>query len=268
MTIRSSRLAGTARPGESGTRTPTMIFLFTDFGPGGPYVGQMHAVLGALAPAVPVVDLVADAPPFNVRAAAYLLASLVDLLPESSIVLGIVDPGVGSERAPIVLQADRRWYVGPDNGLFEQVVRRCSASVRTWTITWRPPRLSATFHGRDLFAPVAAMLACGETPPGEPRAWNADPAGAWPDDLPEVIYIDGYGNAVTGIRAAAVPGDATVLTVCGRELFRGRTFSEVPEHEPFWYENANGLIEIAVNKGRADQLLKIGVGTPAAIGES
>ena len=135
-----------------------MIVLFTDFGLTGPYTGQMKAVLARNAPAVPVIDLFADAPAFQPYLSAYLLGAYCGAVPQGGVLLGVVDPGVGTDRLPLVVRADGRWYVGPDNGLFELVMRR-AAVVEAWTIDWRPDRLSASFHGRDLFAPVAAKLA-------------------------------------------------------------------------------------------------------------
>ncbi len=240
-----------------------MIVLFTDFGPRGPYVGQMIAVLRRHAPEVAVVELLNDAPAHEPLAAAYLLAAFGDEFPTGSVFLCVVDPGVGGRRAPLVLEAAERWYVGPDNGLLALVARR-AAPARWWRITWRPERLSATFHGRDLFAPVAAQLARGEAPPGETVA-DADTIGQdWPDDLAQVIYIDHFGNALTGLRARGLASGSTV-TAGGRQLSRAGTFSEVPAGAAFWYENANGLAEIAVNQGRAADLLGLAVGSPVAV---
>ena len=149
-----------------------MIVLFTDFGLKGPYTGQMKAVLCRMAPGIPAVDLFADAPVGNPRASAYLLAAYAEWFVAGTVFLAVVDPGVGGTRPPIILEADGRWYLGPGNGLFELVERRAT-SKRSWDIDWKPERLSASFHGRDLFAPVAAMLARGEPPPGRPRRDNA-----------------------------------------------------------------------------------------------
>jgi S-adenosylmethionine hydrolase len=240
-----------------------MIVLFTDFGLEGPYTGQMKAVLHMQAPGVPIIDLFADAPAANPKAAAYLLAAHAVWFPPGTVFLSVVDPGVGSERAPIVVEADGRRYVGPDNGLFELIVRRARA-VRSWEITWRPEAMSASFHGRDLFAPVAARLARGEPPPGRLRAAEAGRQPDWPDDLPEIVYIDPYGNAMTGLRAAPISNDAR-LAVAGRVLTRRRTFSDVPIGEAFWYENSNGLAEIAVNARRASVSLGLVIGSTVSI---
>ena len=237
-----------------------LIFLFTDFGIGGPYSGQMKAVLSARAPGVPAIDLMHDAPAHNPRAAAYLLAALAPESPPDSVFLGVVDPGVGTKaRRPMAVQADGRWFVGPGNGLFNVVAARAGGGS-WWEITWTPEREpSASFHGRDLFAPVAAMLARGEVPPGDPVAPPV-PSDAWPDDLHEVIYIDRFGNAMTGVRASSAI-KFEKLSVNRHALRRARTFGDVPEGKGFWYANSSGLVEIAVNRGRARDALGLEIGT-------
>lgn len=241
-----------------------MIVLFTDFGLTGPYVGQVKAVLYRLAPGVPVIDLFADAPTHDPRAAAYLLASFREEFPAGSVFECVVDPGVGSARAALAIDADGRWFVGPDNGMFEPILRR----ARRWS-AWALPagegRIAATFHGRDLFAPAAARLALGQGPaalgavPTEPLRF-AD----WPDDLAEVVYVDTFGNLATGLRAATLVASA-VLRLGDRRLRRARTYADVPRGEAFWYENSNGLVEIAVNCGRAANILNAGLGTEVLI---
>ena len=156
----------------------------------------------------------------------------------------------------------RRWYVGPDNGLFELVTRRADRA-RSWEISAPPEAISASFHGRDLFAPVAGLLARGDPPAGRLRPDGISRRPDWPDDLPEIVYIDRFGNAMTGLRAALIP-DGARLAAAGRVLARRRTFSDVPAGEAFWYENSNGLAEIAVNAGRADAALGLAIGTPVS----
>jgi hypothetical protein len=238
-----------------------MIALFTDFGTEGPYLGQMRAVLQTRAPGIPVIDLMHDVPAHDPRAGAYLLAALAPEFPFGSVFVCVVDPRVGSERKPIAVRANSRWYVGPDNGLLNVIEKR-AAEVEWYDVTWEPDRLSSTFHGRDLFAPVAAIIARGEEPPGrmtEPRL--AD----WPDDLEEIIYIDRFGNAISGTRAAGVD-PAADIGIGGQRLARARIFADVPVGQGFWYENSNGLVEIAVNQGRADEVLGLSIGMPLTIG--
>ena len=107
-------------------------------------------------------------------------------------------------------------------------------------------------------------IACRQAVPGRPIPPAALRRAEWPDDLPRIVYIDVYGNAISGMRAATLPAAARV-SVGGRCLSRARTFGEVLQGEAFWYENANGLMEIAVNKGRADQRLGVAVGAPIRV---
>jgi S-adenosyl-L-methionine hydrolase (adenosine-forming) len=141
---------------------------------------------------------------------------------------------------------------------------RRAADARLWEIAWRPENLSASFHGRDLFAPAAALIARGEAPPWQKRAPASARRQDWPDDLAEIVYVDRYGNAMTGMRAATLP-PAARLRAGGRAIPRARTFSDVPAGASFWYENGNGLAEIAVNLGRAADALGLGVGSAIAV---
>ncbi|WP_448203667.1 SAM hydrolase/SAM-dependent halogenase family protein [Azospirillum sp. sgz302134] len=240
-----------------------MIVLFTDFGLNGPYTGQVKAVLAREAPGVPVIDLFADAPVFDPQLSAYLLAAYAEEFPAGSVFVCVVDPGVGTDRRPLVVEAGGRIFVGPDNGLFE-LVRRRAASVKAWTIDWRPARLSASFHGRDLFAPVAAQLATGKPVPGAPVEPATIARPDWPDELARIVYVDVYGNAMTGMRAAAL-ADGAALRAGGATVRRGRTFADAPAGGALWYENSNGLAEIAVNRGRADRDLGLAVGAPVEV---
>ena len=240
-----------------------MIVLFTDFGLAGPYTGQVTAVLQREAPSVPVVSLFADAPSGMPKPSSYLLAAYAAWFPAGTVLLCVVDPGVGGDRRALIVEAAGRLYVGPDNGLFEIVLRRAdSAQVggQCREITWRPEKLSASFHGRDLFAPVAARLARGEKPETMARSTVPMRFADWPDDLAEIVYIDHYGNAMTGMRGETVAATATL--VCGgRTIAPARTFSSVPPGTALWYVNSNGLVEIAVNGGRADRLIGLAIGS-------
>lgn len=238
-----------------------MVFLFTDFGYTGPYVGQMKAVIHQRAPDARVVDLMHDAPRFDPRAASYLLAALTPRIPPSSIAVAVVDPGVGSERQPVMLRADGRIFIGPANGLLDMVARRAKTTKTLALIPDLNADISSSFHGRDIFAPAAAQLANGETV--STKAAGPPEGIHWPDDLAEVIYIDTYGNAMTGLRATA-NAHASALEVGGMVLRKAETFSDVSPGEAFWYQNSIGLVEIAVNKGQAAADLRIQIGTPVA----
>lgn len=243
-----------------------MIATFTDFGVSSPYLGQVRAKLCELAPGVPVVDVFPDLPAFNARAAAYLLPAYSQYLPSGSVCLCVVDPGVGSDRAALAVRADDRWYVGPDNGLLTQVIRR-AARVSAFAIEWRPESLSCSFHGRDLFAPVCASLANGESLPGRPVEPEALERPGWPDDLAEIVYIDNYGNAVTGLRAGQLEA-GSVVAIAGTRCGYCRVFTEAPEGRAFWYANANGLVEIALPGANAQEFLDIRIGMPVDVMQS
>jgi hypothetical protein len=235
------------------------IVLFTDFGSADIYVGQVKSVLQQWAPQTAVIDLANDLPPFNVRAAAHLLDALKTPFPEGSVFICVVDPGVGTARAAIVVEADGRRYVGPDNGLMSVVAAR-AAAVRFFSIAWRPERLSDSFHGRDLFAPVAARIAAGTLSPEHLRPLPALAESFGAEDLGEIIYLDHYGNACTGIRASNVPRDA-VLSANGHRISYARVFGEATE-KPFWYENSHGLVEVAMDRVNAAQALGLSIGQP------
>jgi S-adenosylmethionine hydrolase len=234
------------------------IFLFTDFGANGLYVGQLEAVLDRRAPGIRVIHLLHEAPRFDVKASAHLLAALALGVVRDSVIVGVVDPGVGSDRGAIVMSADGRWYVGPDNGLFSVVAAR--ASGRTlWRIGVLPSGVSPSFHGRDVFAPMAAAIAIGAFPndhvvPADDLAVRLDGG-----DLAEIIYLDHYGNAWTGLRAGHLP-PGRALRAAGREIPHARVFAEVPPGTAFWYENSSGLAEIAVNRASAREALGLAVG--------
>ncbi len=243
-----------------------MIVLATDFGL--PYIGQMKAALRKRCPATPIIELFTDLPSFDIQAAAYLLPAYLGDFDPPCVFLCVVDPGVGGARAPLIIEADGHWFVGPDNGLFAPLVRR-AAAARVWQITWRPSVLSATFHGRDLFAPVAARLAATLPRPNPATLAEATeiagrPGESWPPDLARVIYIDGFGNAMTGLRAATLDADA-VIDITGHTLSRARTFSDLAPGAAFWYENANGLVEIAANQANAARNLGLRIGTELRI---
>lgn len=239
-----------------------MILLFTDFGLQSPYSGEVKLALHRDAPEIPVLDLCADLAPFRPVEAGHLLAALSGEAPAGAVFLCVVDPGVGGPRQPVVLHAAGRWYVGPDNGLLDVVAGR-AREARWFEITAWPSRLSATFHGRDLFAPMAAALACGRRPEENGAVPCSKPVVPAPD-LAAVIYLDRYGNAMTGLRAANLPSAAR-LGVRGRTLQPARTFCDLPSGEAFWYENSSGLAELAVNQGSAQHALALAVGDAVQI---
>lgn len=240
-----------------------MIVLFTDYGLQDAYVGQLHAVLAQQAHNEVVVDLLHNVPNYDLRAGAYLLANYAKEFPVGTIFVCVIDPGVGSARPPLAIEADGKWFVGPGDsepvtGLFTQVVTSSDQS-HCYEIKWRPDRLSNSFHGRDLFAPAAAKLAQGHKLELSSFKIEDQNSGDWPDDLFQIIYIDHYGNAMSGVRVGQLSEDSRLL-VGAHLLTVARTFSEVPRGSCFWYTNSIGLIEIAANQSSAAEILGIKVG--------
>lgn len=234
-----------------------MIILFTDFGIEGPYLGQLQAVLHKLSPGATVINLISNAPQANPELSSYLLAALRHDFPCGTLFLAVVDPGVGGARLPVVLKAGGQFFVGPENGLFNTVAIH-SSEVSWQQIIWQPENCSMSFHGRDLFAPVAANIFLGTAKNMLKPLMPVD-LSEWQADLCKIIYFDHFGNAFTGIRYQ----DALLnkhLQVGSQTLQQAQTFSKVKKGRAFWYKNACGLVEIAVNQGNAQQQLHLQLG--------
>ena len=154
------------------------------------------------------------------------------------------------------------WLVGPDNGLLAVLAARRGAP-RAWRLPV-PAGASASFHGRDLFAPAAAAVAVGGAPPEGSAPVTCWIGRDWPGERAEVIYLDGYGNAMTGLQAASVD-PAAGLEVAGQRLSRAHTFADAPAGTAFWYANSLGLVEVAANQASAAALLGLEVGSPVAV---
>lgn len=241
-----------------------MIVLFTDFGADDIYVAQVKArLLETTPPGVTITDLLHSVPHFDPRAGAHLLAALQSHFPLGTVFLAVVDPGVGSSRGAAVMKADERWFVGPDNGLLSVVWARAEHK-RTWRISWIPEKLSASFHGRDIFAPIAAHIAGGDLPADRIAVSEGLDVALGAEDLAEIIYIDHYGNALTGLRAGGIQPTAG-LQLGDERIGWARVFSDVPVGSACWYENSIGLVEIAINGGCAGAQLKLKVGDPVRL---
>ncbi len=239
--------------------TQSVIALFTDFGVSDPYVGQMHTAILARNPPRPIVDLHHYAPAFAPEPASLLLEALASYLTQGSVVVGVVDPGVGTDRRSLAVSAAGLWLVGPDNGLFTSLLEiEGSACFRL-----KGPeaeQASASFHGRDIFAPAGAELARGnDAILGEVVA---DPVRVNPDRA-QVIYVDHYGNLFTGLVAPSKPDDWR-LRIRGRELEFARTFGELQPGELFWYRNSLDRVEIAAREYSAARALDGRPGTPVS----
>lgn len=255
------------------------LFLLSDFGLADPYVGIMKAVILGLAPGAPVVDLTHLVPPQSVLAGALAIEDSWPWLPPESVLCAVVDPGVGGERAALAARVDGRFLVGPDNGLFSPVLE--SASERT-LVRLRPggpvdPSRSATFHGRDVFAPGAALLARGEqlASLGEPtddyvRLEIPRPRSPLHGRLElQVLAADHFGNLALNLKAdearAAWPWlleEPVAIRCAGRTIHSiARTFSDVATGQLVVYWNSAGRLEIGLSGGSAARELGCGPGT-------
>ena len=231
-----------------------MIHLFTDFTTKGPYLGQMKAVIHRICPSTPVIDLIHDVPAFNIRSAAILLRQLSTYIAPSEILLAVVDPGVGTpSRRPVIVEAGGRIYIGPDNGLFGLLPD--VSMVRE--ITDVSNNVSISFHGRDIFAPVTARLAAGESFDSFSVSSEV-PLSTVECTETFVTYVDAYGNVFTSLSEADIEPGQT-LRVGRRQIPWKATFAEASDGEVFWYVNSIGLVELAANKASATKVLGLRV---------
>ena len=255
-----------------------LITLCTDFGTRDPYVGIMKGVMLAVDPSLRFVDLTHDVPPQDVTAGALALRSAVEHFPDGTVHLAVVDPGVGSARDPVAVVTERGTLVGPDNGLLEPSASRlglCEVRRLERRDLFRA-EVSRTFHGRDVFAPIAARLAAGmDAAELGPRLERLTPLA-----LPvprrgdfvvrgEVIYVDRFGNLLTNI------SDTDLSTFHGRSLSVTirrvsidalvDAYSAVRSGMPLAIVGSWGLLEIAVRDGNAAEKLDAARGTPVSV---
>ncbi len=298
------------------------VFFLSDFGQADTYVGVVKAVVLSIAPDVRIVDLTHDVPPQDVRAGAFALLTAAPYLPEDAVILAVVDPGVGTSRRPVAVQVRGRTYVGPDNGLLSWAVRRgsptpdpshptmgrCAARTSASPTSLSPhgpvrgggekgfsavvldrprfwcPTVSATFHGRDLFGPVAAHLARGvplaevgspcdgiQTLRFPPVERTTDASGRVVVAHGEVVHVDRFGNLIANLSAADLPS-APVVQVAGRTIV-----GLAPHFQPAGGATGTdgerlvaligsaGLLEVAVPNGSAAATLGVGVGTAVSV---
>jgi S-adenosylmethionine hydrolase len=244
---------------DDGRKIVPLITLTTDFGTGSPYVAAMKARLLARCPEASLVDVSHSVGSFEIQAGAFVLWAATRDFPPGSVHLAVVDPGVGGPRRPLAMQVEGSWYVGPDNGLFGMVLEDAEEAGATVTAVelHRPPGGSATFEGRDVFAPAAAALAAGSPLASLGTPLEGEPARL-PSRPPSVLWVDSFGNLVTSLRPPS-----RGVRVAGREVrATARTYSEAPSSQPFFYVGSMGLIEVGIREASAAQLLGAGPGSP------
>ena len=256
--------------------TTPIITLTTDFGTRDPFVGMMKGVILGICPDARLVDLTHDVAPQDVLEAALVLESSARFFPAGTVHLAVVDPGVGSRRRALAISAAGQRFVGPDNGLFTAALDEAGwEAVSLENPEYRLAEVSQTFHGRDVFAPAAAHLACGVAlerfgpPVTDPVRLRFPDCrlenGAW---VGEVIGADRFGNLLTSVTARRL-GEAAagwIVELGGRILGPlVSCYTEGREGEPSAVIGSTGRVEIFVRNASARTLLGAGRGTPVRL---
>jgi S-adenosylmethionine hydrolase len=256
-------------------RPGPVVTLTTDFGLADHYVGTVKGVLVTRCPGVRIIDISHEIPPFSIYSGAYTIDQAAPYFPAGTIHVIVIDPGVGTARKPLVLEALHQYFIAPDNGVLTMIIGRDPKAkayeIETRDMWLSPP--SSTFHGRDIFAPVAAALASGATklrkiarrltkielvPDLRPRQINA---GEWEGKL---LSIDRFGNAITNFSITGFP----MLASSRFSIHVGRhriatfksTFGDAPDGVCFAYAGSSGYIELAVKQQSAAALLNASAG--------
>lgn len=255
----------------------TVVTLVSDFGLKDHYVAEMKAVVLSICPEATLVDISHEIEKFDVRMGAFVLASATPYFPSGSVHVAVVDPGVGTSRRPIIIETKHSLYVGPDNGLLVLSAKK-EGIRRVYHITNRRymlPKISRTFHGRDVFSCAAAYLARGiyssEFGP-EIRDYSvpefAEPRLEWGKMLGEILYIDGFGNLITNISA----GDIEKLGVREGQFLQAKmenktfklrlcsAYGEVPVGSPLAIVGSSDFLELSVNQGSAAERFDVKAG--------
>jgi S-adenosylmethionine hydrolase len=242
-----------------------VITLTTDFGTADGYVGEMKGVILSAAPDVAIVDITHDIEPQDIEGARLLVERCWRWYPRGTVHVVVVDPGVGTARAAIAVAAQGQFLIGPDNGVLSSAIATPQSAVVALQV---PPDASATFHGRDVFAPAAARLATGVPLAriGRPHVSPLVHCDPEPVVLPngtvtgEVVHADRFGNAVTNLEAALAASGAMV-EIAGRQMPVVRTYADVPPGHPVALVGSNGRIEIAIRNGHAARVLGLARGS-------
>lgn len=249
-----------------------VITLTTDFGIRDPYVAEMKAVILSISPNATIVDITHEIEKFNIRMAAYILASASPYFPKGTIHVAVVDPSVGTKRLPILMQTKHSFYIGPDNGILALAAKNQEIK-HVYTISNQKlmlPKVSYTFHGRDVFAPAAAHLANGTlptefgqeiheivTPEFAKIIRRKDMRGG------EVLHVDGFGNIITnfGEKEVELMKIKQIVNVKLRnarlKLKFCKAYADVESQKPLALVGSHNFLEISINQGNAAEAFKI-----------
>jgi len=246
---------------------PTKIItLTTDFGLKDPYVAEMKAVILSISPKTKIVDITHKIEKFNIKMGAYTLAAACPYFPEDTIHVAVIDPGVGTKRKAILIQTRNSYFIGPDNGILALAAKSQGIKhiYRIENLKFMLPKISNTFHGRDVFAPAAAYLANGTSPsefgPEIPEIVMPTFAKITKTKTTltgEIIHIDGFGNIITNLREEDCELMGTKKTVKLKlkntrlKLKLCKAYSEVKAQQPLAIIGSHNFLEISMNQGNA-----------------
>ncbi len=254
---------------------PPIVTLTTDFGLGDGYVGTMHGVILGLCPEARIVDISHDIAPQDIRQAAFVLEGAYRFFPAGTVHVAVVDPGVGSARRPIAVQIATACFVAPDNGLLTPILEAepVLAQVQLTRPAYWLPQVSRTFHGRDVFAPVAAYLARGVAllDLGEPATDLARLPWPRPTLQPDgaiagqVLYVDRFGNLITDVPGEML-AESVAIEIAGRRIESlSPAYAAAAPGQLVALISSGGRLEIAVREGSAARELGVGPGEPVRI---
>ncbi|HXG31463.1 MAG TPA: SAM-dependent chlorinase/fluorinase [Thermodesulfobacteriota bacterium] len=244
-----------------------IITLTTDFGLKDHYVGAMKGVILSVNPDALITDITHEIPPHDVFKGAFTLRNSYRYFPRGTVHVAVIDPGVGGRRRPIAVEADGHIFVGPDNGVFTFIYRE-SKSFSAFEITnprYFLPDVSFTFHGRDIFAPVAANLSLGVSVEclgkrvKKPVALRIkEPEIRRGEIIGKIIYVDSFGNLITNIPAGLIKPESTIYV--GKRVISGisKSYTDVPEGRFLAVIGSSGFLEISINRGRACDVINVG----------
>lgn len=237
-----------------------IITFLSDFGKSDWFIAAVKGEILKINSAIKVIDITHAIKPQDIKSAAFVLKSVYENYPPGTVHLVVVDPGVGSKRRPIIIDKNPYYFVGPDNGVFSYIYDQ-SAKVYSIEV---PNKVSTTFHGRDIFGPVAAQIASGDVSSILGREIHDFEKFDFPQVtskgnrlVGEIVYIDHFGNLITNIsNTHSIRG----LNISGREVVVRKFYEEGKEGEIICLKGSSGYYEIACNKSNTSQLLNIAVG--------
>jgi S-adenosylmethionine hydrolase len=255
-----------------------IITLTTDFGLADPYVAEMKAMILGINPNVKIVDITHQVEKFSVKNGAFIIAAAAPYFPRGTIHVVVIDPGVGTKRKPILIETEKDFFIGPDNGVLILAAKN-QGIKHVYEITnpkFMSPKVSSTFHGRDIFAPVAAFLSKGIKPSKFGREirefFTPRFAEIVEEDkklIGEVIYVDSFGNIITNFTVKYIEDieDYVHIELGGKplKLRLCKAYADVEAQKPLAIIGSHNFLEISINMGNAAQVFGVKVGDPVIL---